>query len=144
MIRMRWRRSFAGLVFSLVAVLPLLAAPVALAQADDDGDDDEASDQAIMSTAIGCVATYDLVLARGLAGSHIADIQKARAQAREIYKQASGLDDDDTDADIAEADAHFPALLKDGNASLQRYRHACDDLMDQADDDAIGPAPVSA
>jgi len=137
-------RKVLSLGFGGLAAACLVAAPVAMAQDGSDGDDDGGDDQAVMTTAIGCVATYDLVLVRGLAGSQVADIQKAREQAREVYKQASGLNDDDTDADIAVADADLPRMLTNGNASLQEYRHICDDLLsdDQGGDD--GPLPVIA
>ncbi|HEX7799325.1 MAG TPA: hypothetical protein VF402_03185 [Asticcacaulis sp.] len=129
------------LVFAAAALTGLLLAPVAFAQ-DDDGGDDDGGDDAVMAAAIGCVATYDLVLARGLAGSHVAAVQKSRAQAREIYKEAAGLDDDAADADIAQADARLPSLLEDGNASLQKYRHICDEML--SDDDEDAPQATSA
>ncbi|MGN6422514.1 MAG: hypothetical protein ACTHLA_04295 [Asticcacaulis sp.] len=124
-------RSVLRLSVAAVALIGLLAAPIAFAQ-DENGDDDDDTD-AVMTAAIGCVATYDLVLARGLAGQQVADVQQARAQAREVYKEAAQLDDDQVDADIAQADAKLPDLLDDGNVTLQKYRHICDQLL--SDDD---------
>ena len=105
------------LVFAAAALTGLLLAPVAFAQ-DDDGGDDDGGDDAVMAAAIGCVATYDLVLARGLAGSHVAAVQKSRAQAREIYKEAAGLDDDAADA-AHEHEAAF-VIGADGAGSALR------------------------
>jgi hypothetical protein len=124
-------RSVLRISVAAVALMELLAAPIAFAQDEDGGDDDDSD--AVMTAAIGCVATYDLVLARGLAGQQVAAVQQARAQAREVYKQAAGLDDDQVDADIAQADARLPDLLDDGNVTLQKYRHICDQLL--SDDD---------
>lgn len=124
-------RSVLRLSVAAVALIGLLAAPIAFAQ-DENGDEDDDTD-AVMTAAIGCVATYDLVLARGLAGQQVADVQQARAQAREVYKDAAQLDDDQVDADIAQADAKLPDLLDDGNVTLQKYRHICDQLL--SDDD---------
>lgn len=124
-------RSVLRLSVAAVALIGLLAAPIAFAQ-DENGDDDDDTD-AVMTAAIGCVATYDLVLARGLAGQQVADVQQALAQAREVYKDAAQLDDDQVDADIAQADAKLPDLLDDGNVTLQKYRHICDQLL--SDDD---------
>ncbi|HWU50960.1 MAG TPA: hypothetical protein VN042_13840 [Asticcacaulis sp.] len=124
-------RSVLRLSVAAIALIGLLAAPVAFAQDEDGGDDDDTD--AVMTAAIGCVATYDLVLARGLAGQQVAAVQQARAQAREVYKQAAQLDDDQVDADIAQADARLPDLLDDGNVTLQKYRHICDQLL--SDDD---------
>lgn len=129
-------RRVVRLVFAVAAIAGLLAAPMAMAQDDDSGGGDDAGDNsAVQATAIGCVATYDLVLARGLAGTHIAAVQKARTEAREVYKQAAGLDDDKVDDDIAQADSHMPAFLVHGNASLEQYRHICDALLSGDDDD---------
>lgn len=124
-------RSVLRISVAAVALIGLLAAPIAFAQDEDGGDDDDTD--AVMTAAIGCVATYDLVLARGLAGQQVAAVQQARAQAREVYKEAAQLDDDQVDADIAQADAKLPDLLDDGNVTLQKYRHICDQLL--SDDD---------
>jgi hypothetical protein len=124
-------RSVLRISVAVAALIGLLAAPIAFAQDEDGGDDDDTD--AVMTAAIGCVATYDLVLARGLAGHQVAQVQKARAQARDIYKQASGLDDADADSDIAQADARLPDLLDNGNATLLKYRHICDQMLSEDD-----------
>ncbi|MDI7774139.1 hypothetical protein [Asticcacaulis sp. EMRT-3] len=126
--------SILRLIPAVAAVACLLAAPVALAQDDGSPDtgaspEDSASNEDVMTAAIGCVATYDLILTRGLAGTHTVQVQKQRDQAREIYKEAAGLDDADTDADIAQADSRLPGLLENGHADLQKYRVTCDELL---------------
>ena len=80
----------------------------------------------IMAASIGCIATYDTILAQGKAGADTDKINDARAFAVEVYKEFSQETDDQVAADIKQADGLFPDMVAKGTTSLDEFRATCD------------------
>jgi len=109
------------------AVLTLLGAGSVHAQdASSSAPSDAPSDEEILTAAIGCIATYDTVVAQGKAGNDAAKIRAARDFAVEVYKEYSKESDEEVAADIKYADEAMPGLLADGKTTLEEFRAVCD------------------
>ena len=94
------------------------------AQADDP-DDNEASQQ--VTEDIGCVATYDVILAAGKGRIKAEEsLRHARDAALDAFRTDSDLPEADVRAAVAQADQALPDLLKQANQNLAEYKAACD------------------
>jgi hypothetical protein len=111
---------------SVLAVIGLcMAAPVHAAQADDDVDDQDAAQQ--LAQDIGCVATYDVILAAGQGKIKAQEtLRHARDAALEAFRQDSDLPEADVRADVAQAARMLPNVLKESHQSLADYKAGCD------------------
>jgi len=103
------------------AAMPLAAHA---AQADDP-DDNDASQQ--VTEDIGCVATYDVILAAGKGRIKAEEsLRHARDAALDAFRTDSDLPEADVRAAVAQADQALPGLLKQANQNLAEYKAACD------------------
>ncbi len=112
---------------AFAATLVLVAAPLAAyAQSADDGDDDDQA--AELAQDIGCVATYDVILAnaRGHKISALPSIQKARDLALNAFREDSDLPDEQVRAEITQAEQALPQMLQETHQSLADYKAVCD------------------
>ena len=91
-------------------------------------DTDAPADEDVITAAIGCIATYDMVLAKG-AGLKAGAIRTARESAVEVYKEYSGLSDEDISAAIAKADQLFPSIVAHSQSTLADYEQSCNDAF---------------
>ncbi|ESQ74643.1 hypothetical protein [Asticcacaulis sp. AC402] len=83
----------------------------------------------VLTVSIGCIATYDTLIAQGKAGARAAEIQKARAFAVSVYKEFSGETDEEVASDIAMADQAFPEMLKDSTITVESFQETCDAIF---------------
>jgi len=120
--------SFRGIKVGILSLAALSLCSASFAHAQDEDMSDEDADH-MMTVAIGCVAAYDLVLARGQGGAKAKEIKRSRAEAREIYQQLGDLSDSETDQDIAKSEAVFPAILDQGTTTLKDIERTCDELL---------------
>ncbi len=123
-----------GRVFKTVVVLAALgmcvASPMAHAaiQTDDNDDDDSASQQ--LTEDIGCVATYDVILAAGKGKIKAQEsLRHAREAALDAFRADSDLPEAQVREMVAQADQSLPDLLKEAHQSLADYKAACDDAF---------------
>ncbi|EGF89826.1 hypothetical protein ABI_42490 [Asticcacaulis biprosthecium C19] len=116
-------------------LLGLFTAP-AFAQDAAAPSESEVSAEEVLTVSIGCIATYDTVVAQGKAGARAADIQKARGFAVEIYKEFSGESDEEVAADIQKAGELFPDMLKDSGTTLEDFQQTCDAIFLEEEDSA--------
>ena len=94
------------------------------AQADDSSDDDTAQQ---VTADIGCVATYDVILAAGKGRIKAEEsLRRARDAALDAFRTDSDLPEADVRAAVAQADQALPGLLKQANQNLAEYKAACD------------------
>lgn len=109
----------------LAAAWMCMAAPLAHAQVEDSGDDGDAGQQ--LAEDIGCVATYDIILA---AGHGKIKAEESLRHARDAALNAFRLDGDLSETQVrdavAQADQTLPDLLKRAHQSLGTYKAACD------------------
>ena len=115
----------AGVV--LASTLVLASAPLAAhAQSAGDGDDDDQA--AELAQDIGCVATYDVILANahGHKIAALPSIQKSRDVALNAFREDSDLPDDQVRAEIAQAEQALPQMLQETHQSLADYKAVCD------------------
>jgi hypothetical protein len=112
----------------LAAAMMCLSAPVVHAAQTDDGDDDgDASPSQQLTEDIGCVATYDVILAAGHGRIKAEEsLRHARDAALDAFRTDSDLPEIQVRAAVAEADRALPDLLKQANESLADYKAACD------------------
>ena len=102
------------------------AAPMAHAvQVDDPDDADDSAQQ--LTEDIGCVATYDVILAAGHGKiKAVESLRHARDAALNAFRQDSDLPESQIRDAVAQADETLPALLKQAHQSLGAYKAACD------------------
>ena len=94
------------------------------AQADDPDDNDSAQQ---VTEDIGCVATYDVILAAGKGRIKAEEsLRHARDAALDAFRTDSDLPEADVRAAVAQADQALPDLLRQVNQSLAEYKAACD------------------
>ncbi len=113
----------------LAAACMALAVPLAAHAGQTDDSDD--NDQAQQVTAdIGCVATYDVILAAGKGRIKAQEsLRHAREAALDAFRTDSDLPEADVRAAVAQADQALPDLLKQANESLAEYKAACDEAF---------------
>lgn len=116
------------------ALVTLFATPV-LAQ-DAPAEDAPLTDEDVLTVAIGCIATYDTVVAQGKAGGDAASIATARKMAVDVYKEFSGESDEEVASDIAESAKIFPEMLKTADVTLEEFRETCDAIFTDEEEDA--------
>ncbi len=109
-----------------VAAWMAVAMPITAhaAQADDPDDNDSVQQ---VTEDIGCVATYDVILAVGKGRIKAEEsLRHARDAALDAFRTDSDLPEADVRAAVAQADRALPELLKQVNQSLAEYKAACD------------------
>jgi len=114
----------------LAAIGMCMASPMAHAaiQTDDGNDDDNASQQ--LTEDIGCVATYDVILAAGKGKIRAQEsLRHAREAALDAFRADSDLPEAQIREAVAQADQSLPELLKAVHQSLADYKAACDDAF---------------
>jgi len=95
----------------------------------DDGDDDDSTSQQLTED-IGCVATYDVILAAGKGKIKAEEsLRHAREAALDAFRTDSDLSETEVRAAVAQADQSLPELLKAVHQSLKDYKAACDDAF---------------
>ncbi len=112
---------------ALVALVGMfVAAPMAHAAQADSGDDDDDTG-AQLAQDIGCVATYDVILAAGKGRIKAQEsIRHARDVALDAFREDSDLSEAEVRADVVQADRMLPQLLKQANQSLAEFKAGCD------------------
>ncbi len=89
------------------------------------------STEDVLTAAIGCLATYDMVLAKGTTPK-TEKTKKARQAAYDLYKQYSGQTDEQVQSDVKKADEIFPGMVAQGTTKLEEFETTCDAaFMDQ-------------
>ena len=113
----------------VVAAWIVLAMPhAAYAAQTDDSDDNDAAQQVTQD--IGCVATYDVILAAGKGRIKAQEsLRHARDAALDAFRTDSDLPEAYVRAAVAQADQALPELLRQANESLAEYKAACDDAF---------------
>ncbi len=128
-----------AVIASLLAVAPVQAQT---AGASSSSDSSAPSDDDIMTVAIGCVATYDILLAK--APDDKTEARKtARDAARQVYMAYSGEKDDAVDADIKLADQMLADDLTKNGGKAEDYAGLCDSVFIDGLKDAAAPASQS-
>ena len=127
-------------VLALLAVAPVQAQNTAAqsSSSSSDGSPSQEDLENALTMSIGCIATYDMILAKG-AGAKTAKITTARDFARQMYTVISGETDQQVADDIKVADPKLAdALSKDGTSAAQ-LETTCDSLF--MDDGSSSAAP---
>lgn len=101
---------------------------------------DQPSTEDVLTAAIGCLATYDMVLAKG-ATAKTEKTKKARQSAYDLYKQYSGQTDEQAQADIKKADEIFPGMVAQGPTKLEEFEATCDSAFMDLDPAAGAAKP---
>lgn len=138
----------------VVSALVLLAGATAKAQetpapttpdSAESAPGDAPSDADVANMALVCVATYDLVISKQLAGPQAEAIADARDLARSIYIEASQSDETTADDDITRTDKALADAVASGKGNLDEYHSTCDSLLmgDDPDDGADTNATIS-
>jgi nicotinic acid phosphoribosyltransferase len=110
---------------ALAAAWMCLAVPMAHAQVEDSGDDGDAAQQ--LAEDVGCVATYDVILAAGHGKIKAEEsLRHARDAALNAFRQDSDLPETQVREAVAQADRALPDLLRQAHQSLAEYKTACD------------------
>jgi hypothetical protein len=86
---------------------------------------DTVSNEDAIAASIGCLATYDLVLSKGVTPK-TEKTKAARQAAYELYKQFTGKSDADAQADVKKADEIFPGMIAQGTTKLEEFEAVCD------------------
>lgn len=86
------------------------------------------STEDILTASIGCLATYDLVLSKGVTAK-TEKTKAARQAAYNLYKQYSGKSDEDVAADVKKADEIFPGMVAQGTTKLEEFETTCDNAF---------------
>ncbi|HVZ30081.1 MAG TPA: hypothetical protein VG839_06775 [Asticcacaulis sp.] len=89
---------------------------------------DQPSTEDILTASIGCLATYDMVLAKGVTPK-TEKTKAARQMAYNLYKQYSGKSDADVQADVKRADEIFPGMVAQGPTKLEEFEATCDNAF---------------
>jgi hypothetical protein len=109
---------------------------MAQTQTPQSGADAPPSTEDILTASIGCLATYDLVLSKGVTAK-TEKTKAARQAAYNLYKQYSGKSDEDVAADVKKADEIFPGMVAQGTTKLEEFERTCDNaFMNNADNNA--------
>lgn len=136
----------------VLSALALLGASAAGAQEtpapttpDSAAPSDAPSDADVANMALVCVATYDLVIAKQLAGPQADAISDARDLAKSIYMEASQSDEAAADDDITRTDKALADAVASGKGNLDEYHSTCDSLLmgDEPDDGGDTGAVIS-
>ncbi len=120
-----------GRIFKTAGVLAVawmcVAAPVVhAAQTDDDDVDDQQASQQLAQD-IGCVATYDVILAAGKGKIKAEEsLRHARDTALDAFRTDSDLPEAQIRDDIARAAQMLPDMLKSSHETLADYKAECD------------------
>ena len=133
---------------SIIAALSLLGAgavhaqtaPAAPDSSSSDSSSGEPSTEDVLAASIGCIATYDLIIAQGKAGADTDKINAARAFAVSVYKEFSQQTDEQVAADIQQADTLFPDMLAKGTTTLDEFRATCDAVFVDTASSSAQPA----
>lgn len=138
-----WLKAGAALVAvtAMMAVAPVQA-QTAGASSSSSSDSSGVSDEDILTISIGCIATYDLLLAKP-ADDKTAARTEARAAARKVYMAYSGEKDEDVDADIKLADQMLTDDITKNNGNASDYAGLCDSVFIDGMKDADAPASQS-
>ncbi len=135
-----WFKAGAALVAvtATMAVAPVQAQTAGASSSSSDSS--SVSDEDIMTVSIGCIATYDILLAKGQ-DDKTAARTAARDAARKIYMAYSGEKDEDVDADIKLADQMLADDIAKNNGKPEDYAGLCDSVfIDGLKDAASAPS----
>jgi len=113
-------------VAGVVAACFCIIAPLSVhaAQADDPDDDGAAAQ---LAQDIGCVATYDVILATGKGKIKAQEsLRRARDAALDAFRQDSDLSEAEVRDDVAQADRMLPDMLRQTHQTLAQYKADCD------------------
>jgi hypothetical protein len=113
-------------VTTILAACLCCSAPIAAhaAQADDPDDDGAAAQ---LAQDIGCVATYDVILAAGKGRIKAEEsLRRARDAALEAFRQDSDLPEPQVRDDVVQADRMLSSMLQDTHQTLAQYKASCD------------------
>ncbi len=95
--------------------------------------------QSALAMTIGCIATYDTILAKG-AGDKAAKMTEARGMAKEMYAYISNEADDQVEKDIKLADQMLPDILKEQGTTAEDLQSVCDTLFLDSGSSSAAPA----
>ncbi len=127
---------------SLLAAAALLSGGALHAQdASSSSSSGEPSTEDVLAASIGCIATYDMVLAKAPAGSDMSKVQNSRDFALQVYKEFSQESDEEVANDVQQADALFPDMVAKGTTSLEEFQATCDGVFQ--DDGTSSAAPAA-